>query len=245
MSSFLNSVFGSTPQVAKFKPLDYSDEQKSSIAGNIGNFDQIAQLGDLYKKYYIDQQNSILPGYSDTMAAGEKGAKGILDVGNQLLTGELPQDVKDQIQRNSAYQSLAGGYAGSGMSKALTARDLGLTSLDLMKQGASMIGQGGNSAQQWASMAKGDMLDPGSLFTTPGQTSAFDLQNSILKQQSQQYAFNVAAAPDPVASGISNTIMSLIGAYLGGGMGKGGGQAGVAQYDQSNSFNAGGFGGRG
>lgn len=101
-----------------------------------------------------------------------------------------------------------------------------------------MIGQGGNSAQRWAQLARGGIMDPSSQLSTPGQVSQFDLENKILKQQSKQYAFNVAAAPDPVASGISNTIMSLLGAYLGGGMGGGGGQAGVAQYDSSNSFSA-------
>jgi hypothetical protein len=159
-----------------------------------------------------------------------------------MLSGDLPPDVIAQIERSDAYGALSGGYAGSGMSHNLTARDLGLTSLDLMKQGAGMLGQGGNSAQQWASMANQDIMNPASQFVTPQQQQASNMENALLTQQSRQFAFNVAAAPDPVAAGISNTIMSLVGAYVGGLGGKGGpggsSQAGVAQYDQSGVFNS-------
>jgi len=51
------------------------------------------------------------------------------------LRGEVPSDVAQQIQRNTAEQSIFGGYGGSGMSRNLTSRDLGLTSLDMMQRG--------------------------------------------------------------------------------------------------------------
>lgn len=57
------------------------------------------------------------------------------------LRGEIPKDVADQVRRQSAYKSLVGGYGGSGMSKALTARDFGLTSLDLQKRGGDQLSQ--------------------------------------------------------------------------------------------------------
>lgn len=241
MSEILQPVFGSKPKVATWKPQSPQTAQSQSLTGNIVNFGDIAKLGQQYTNYLAQQQESLLPGFGANLAKGESDTGTLLNQAGSLLSGDLPPDVLSQIQRSDAYGALSGGYAGSQMSHNLTARDLGLTSLDLMKQGASMLGQGGNSAQQWASLAGKDILDPSSQFITPQQQLQSNFQNAQLTQQSQQFQYNVDAAPDPVAAGISNTIMSLIGAYLGGmggGRGGGGGQAGVAQYDSSNSFNA-------
>jgi hypothetical protein len=237
---FLDAIFGKKPQVATWKNQSPQTAQSQSITGNLANFGDIAKLGQQYTDYLTQEQNKLLPGYSANLAKGESDTGQLLGDASSLLGGNLPQDVIDQIQRSDAFGALSGGYAGSGMSRNLTARDLGLTSLDLMKQGASMLGQGGNSAQQWASLASGDIMNPAAEFVSPQQQLAANFQNAELAQQSQQFKYNVAAAPDPMISGIHNTIMSLLGAYLGGmggGIGKGGGgQAGVAQYDQSGTF---------
>jgi hypothetical protein len=63
-----------------------------------------------------------------------------------MLRGVLPADVAAQVQRNAAAISTAGGYgAGSGAGRANAARNLGLTSLDLMRYGDE-------SARQWADL---------------------------------------------------------------------------------------------
>jgi hypothetical protein len=56
---------------------------------------------------------------------------------NALLAGAVPQDVQDQIRRNAAFTSLMGGSAGAGTGATgtITARDLGLTSLQLQQTG--------------------------------------------------------------------------------------------------------------
>jgi hypothetical protein len=214
--------FGSRPKVAMFHPINLGSEMGKAIGSDIGAFPQLEQLGKLYSSDLLDQLNTMLPGYSGTLAKGEADTSKLLDVSNQLLTGDLPDDVKSQIERSDAFQALSGGYAGSGMSRSLTARDLGLTSLDLMRQGASMLGQGGNSAQQWAQMAKGNMLDPSSFFITPQQQGQFDLTNTILRQQSLQNKYNQQAAPDPTMLGLMQ-----IASQFTGGMGGGGGIGGM------------------
>lgn len=229
--------YGEKPRVAEFNPLDFTEEQKKSIAGNIANFDDISKLGSLYSDYVNRQQEAQFPGFVETrkglLSSEAKGAQNLFDIGSTFLKGELPQDVKDQIQRSSAYKSFSGGYGGSQMSSALTARDLGLNSLDLINRGASMIGQGGNTAQQWSSMSKASILDPTNFLVTPQQQSQFDLTNAILQQQSQQMKYNVDAAPDPMLAGVSqslqNTLSMVMSMYSGGlmgGMGGGGGGAG-------------------
>lgn len=239
--SFLTDVFGEKPKTAPFVPTDLTDEQKKSVQGNISNFGDITQLGDLYHDYLASEFEKSLPGYADILKGGASTTRQMLDEAAPMLRGEIPQDVKDQIQRSTAYKSFMGGFGGSQMSSALTARDLGLTSLDLIGRGANLASQGGNAAQLWSKLAGSTTLDPSSMFTTPAQQAAITARNNEQQQATLQYQYNVDAAPDPVAKGISDTIMSLVGAYLGGGMGgkggsKGGGQAGVAQYQNFSDY---------
>lgn len=234
--AFTSDVFGDRPKVAIFKPINYGQEQTKAIGENISAFPQISQLGDLYKSYLTDQMNQLIPGYSSILAQGGKDTSLELSQAESLLKGEIPQDVQDQVLRNDAYGSLMGGFAGSGMSRNLTARDLGLTSLGLMQQGANLAAQGGSAAQRWAGLASADVMNPATFFVNPQQQANFDLQNRVLHQQSLQNRYNVAAAPDPTAKGVSDTIINLIGAYLGAGKGGGGGVAaqGTTPYASTN-----------
>lgn len=67
---------------------------------------------------------------------GYEGLQGqaIGNIGSELR-GELPPDVQAAIDRATAARAVAGGYGGSGMHRNLTARDLGLTSLNLSQRG--------------------------------------------------------------------------------------------------------------
>lgn len=220
------NIFGSKPKIAPWRRMNYGSEQQKGIQGNVSAFPEIKQLGDLYQSYATEQMNQLLPGFSDTLKQGQSTTQQMLADAAPLLQGEIPQDVKDQIQRSDAYQALSGGYAGSGMAHSLTARDLGLTSLDLMGRGASLAGQGSNAAQRWASLAKGETLDPASMFVTPQQTAAFDMQNELLRQQSLQNKYNVAAMPNPQSVGAYNSLMGMFGSMAGSGIGSGLGSSG-------------------
>lgn len=221
--------YGSKPSVAQFRPVNYQRVQEKSLEGNLANWGMIADLGEQYRKYFMENQEALLPGYGNLLERGVETTNQLLDIGQEYLTGQIPKDVQEQIQRTSAYKSFSGGYGGSGMAKGLTARDLGLTSLDLISRGADMIGRGGNSAQQWASLSRPGIMNPSSFLVTPQQQAELDMQNRILQQQSQQYAFNVEAAPDPMLKGVSDTAMANLGMIMGLlGSSGGGGAAGAA-----------------
>lgn len=69
-----------------------------------------------------------------------KDIAGIRDLGRGFLTGELPADVSEAVRKASTAGSLARGIVrDSGMSRNLTARDLGLTSLQLMESGSQIL----------------------------------------------------------------------------------------------------------
>jgi len=70
-----------------------------------------------------------IPGYGEMQK--QRGTTAL-----SLLRGELPQDVAEQVARRSATRAVAGGYGGSQAGTNLTARDLGRTSLDLMRLGS-------------------------------------------------------------------------------------------------------------
>jgi hypothetical protein len=73
-----------------------------------------------------------LPGYQQMVNTSASNTQA-------LLQGQIPQDVQDQISRTTAQQAMAGGFAGTGAAKSLTARDLGLTSLQLQQTGQSQM----------------------------------------------------------------------------------------------------------
>ena len=56
----------------------------------------------------------------------------------KFMTGEIPSEVKDQVEMLAAEKSWRGGFGTSPRATNLTARDLGLMSLSLMQTGADM-----------------------------------------------------------------------------------------------------------
>jgi len=242
MATFLNAIFGSKPKVAKAPKVDLQPTLQEAVQANIKNFPEISHLADLYSTEELSQLDKIIPGYSQNLASGSADTGKMFEQAGSLLSGEIPQDVQDQIQRSSAYRSLQGGFAGSPMASALTARDLGRTSLDLITQGSQLAGQGANTMQIWDSLARRDMLDPGSMFATPQLATGLAMQNAENKFNVAQMRNNIAAQRDPVAGGISDLVETLTAAYLGsmgGGMGGGGGNINNAPAQAGTTFNQG------
>jgi len=98
-----------------------------------------------------------MPGYAKVR---DKATANISD----WLAGKVPGDVSDQVMRSAAGKSLYGGFGGSGMARNLGARDLGLTSLDIMGKGLS-------AAERWIAQSKAGLnqFDVSSMFVTPQQ----------------------------------------------------------------------------
>lgn len=218
-------VFGEKPEVAGYTPTDLGTEAGKAVKSNIANAPDIQALLE-----------KILPGYGEIVKTGGKNAL-------SMLRGEIPEDVQHSIQRTAAFKSLQGGYGGSGMSRALVARDIGKTSLDLSESG-------GNAAQRWLAATQGSVSPY--VVTAPAQAAQTE-RNNLYDQAVKQFGFNVAAAPDPGAAGIFNlqtalgamaasygTSSALGGQKAGGassvgggnsGGGRGGGDAGAYPYN--------------
>lgn len=222
----LSEVFGSTPNIIPYTPTILSDEQIKAIKADLDAMPFIKSLGGQYYDYMLGMMNRSIPGFSDILAQGGTLTKTLQSLSAEELAGKIPQDVVDQVTRSSAFQNLGSGLLGGPMGDANTARNLGLTSLDMINQGIKTGQAAGNSAQLWGGIASSLNMNPASFFITPSEQAAMTMQNNLYKQQTEQRAENQRAAPNPVAKGISDTIINLIGAYLG--AGKGGGGGGVA-----------------
>jgi hypothetical protein len=135
----------------------------------------------------------------------------------QLLQGAVPQDVQDQIRRSAAYQSLMGGTAGAGTGTtgAITARDLGLTSLDLQKTGFS---QSSNLLQLARTSLMPQPVNPLSLLPLSDLINATEWQKEATFQANEAAytaKANAAAAgigaPSNQLAGVGGAIQGLLG----------------------------------
>ena len=87
--------------------------------------------------------DDVAPGYEASVdnyadeLPGEALLKQAQAATSEMLAGQVPQDVQDQIEQASAERSLQGGFGFQGSQRArnVTARDLGLKSTDLMNEG--------------------------------------------------------------------------------------------------------------
>lgn len=239
MATFGELIHGRKPEVAPFIPTDPLEMLKKLLTGEIKDWPQIQALGDLYQNYMVSGIENLFPNFSEVLGLGGADTQSLLSEAAPLIKGELPEDVKSQVLRSSAFQNLMGG-GGDQFLQSLQGRDLGLTSLDLMKQGAGMLEAGGNAAQRWAGLASGTMMNPGSQLYSPEWYSEFIAKQNAAKQATKQMQFNVDAAPDPAWADRAAMFANILGMAAGGGMGGGGGLGSSVSTHYSSDFGGGG-----
>jgi hypothetical protein len=185
VGTILGGLFGPKKvKVPELKPINFEQEQQKAIQQNIASLEPATELAT---KTTAAEQNVLeaqlrraIPGYDQLVQQAGK------NIGS-ALKGELSADVAAQIQRSTAGRALSGGFGGgSGFGRALTARDLGLTSMQLQNQG---LAQAQNFIQQQRTMGMVQPFSVSSMFITPNQRIGF-----MQQQQQAQYARDMAAA---------------------------------------------------
>lgn len=173
-----SSVFGGKVKVPDFKKIDIAQEQKANIQASLDTFDDAAELTGKINKVAqsqrMDQLEQFIPGFRDQLSQQS-------DLISSQLRGELPDDVINNIIKNSAESGQAGGFGGSEVSRNLTARDLGLNSLQLSQQGF----QNSQNFLSGANAAGAQSISPASMFLSPAQRLGF-------QQSERDSEFNVA-----------------------------------------------------
>jgi hypothetical protein len=222
VGSLLGGLFGGRkPKVPELKPINFEQEQTNAIRQNIAALEPATKLAEkttsAEQSLLETQLRRAIPGYDQIVQqAGQNiGA---------ALRGELSPEVSAQVQRSTAGRALSGGFgAGSGFGRSLTARDLGLTSMQIQNQG---LAQAQNFIQQQRTFGMAQPFSVSSMFITPAQRIG-----AIQEQQSRMYgrdltAAQVAAAPSPMQQA-AQTAFTNFGGVAGGAL---------SQYGLSNAL---------
>lgn len=118
-----------------------------------GARDQATRLNNFNQGELSRMVDKAIPGYQNLIGRALKNTR-------SWIRGEVPNDVASFIEDRAAEHATRFGLpAGSAAARAITSRDLGRTSLDLMSQGE-------NSLQRWISTAKNSL--------TPSLSSPMD-----------------------------------------------------------------------
>ena len=226
--SLLGGLFGGKkPKVPELKPIDFAAEQRQAIQQNIAALQpatELAQKTTAAEQSQLETQlRRAIPGYDQLVSqAGQNIAAS--------LRGEISPEVSAQVQRSTAGRALSGGFgAGSGFGRALTARDLGLTGMQIQNQG---LAQAKNFIQQQRAFGMVQPFSVSSMFVTPAQRIGAIQQQNQLQYGRDLTAAQVAAAPSPMQQaaqtaftnfgGVAGGALSQYGMYQGLMAGQGG-----------------------
>lgn len=210
-SSLLGGILGagSKPKIPPFTPVDASQEQNRAIQNNLANFQSASQLVSKASSFDQDtltnQLRKAIPGYDQIVQKASQ------NIENQL-SGQISPDVAAQVQRASAARALAGGYGGSGAAGNLTARDLGLTSMQIQQQG---FGNALNYIQNQRQTAVAAPTSVTSMFLTPAQRVGIAQFNASGGMQQGNLAAQANAMPNPMAAAVGNSLQQVGGLYAG------------------------------
>ena len=209
--SLLGGLFGGKkPKVPELKPIDFAAEQRQAIQQNIAALQpatELAQKTTAAEQSQLETQlRRAIPGYDQLVSqAGQNIAAS--------LRGEISPEVSAQVQRSTAGRALSGGFgAGSGFGRALTARDLGLTGMQIQNQG---LAQAQNFIQQQRAFGMVQPFSVSSMFVTPAQRIGAIQQQNQLQYGRDLTAAQVAAAPSPMQQA-AQTAFTNFGGVAGG-----------------------------
>lgn len=207
---------GRRTRVPEFRRVDTEREQRESIRQNLNQLESASELSrrttEADQATLESQLRRAIPGYDRliSQASSNIGAN---------LRGELSPEVTSQVQRSTAGRALmSGAGAGSGFGRALTARDLGLTSLNLQQQG---LGQAMSFIQNQRSAGMVQPMSAASMFVSPTQRINLALQENAMQYNRDLTAAQEAAKPDPMMAAIGGSFSNIGGMMLGGAMGGG------------------------
>ena len=228
--SLLGGLFGGRkPKIPELKPIDFAKEQQAAIRQNIAAIEpatELAQRTTQAEQTQLESQlRRAIPGYDQLVQQASKNI-------GAALAGEISPEVSAQVQRSAAGRALMGGYAGTGAGRALTARDLGLTSMQLQNQG---LAQAQNFIQQQRAFGMVQPFSVSSMFITPAQRIG-----AIQEQQSRMYgrdltAAQVAAAPSPMQQA-AQTALTNFGGVAGGALSQYGMYQGLMAQNPANLY---------
>lgn len=205
MPNFWDELLGKRPDVPAVPELSLPEEQRKAVEANLAIAPEAAKLSAFSQEQINKMMEMAIPGFAGmrTKIAGNIDA---------LLRGDIPMDVSQQVKRQGAGRALTGGFAGTDMASNLVARDLGLTSLGLTREGLS-------SAESWIQQMEQLFSPSQALFTgmmiTPAQQFAAASQERDLQFQRDWLQEQINSLPAPWAAAFKEAVQSALSIYSG------------------------------
>jgi len=170
-------------------------------------------LADRTNSANADQLTTILrrtiPGYDGIVSQYTKNL-------GQELQGQLPSDVADNIMRTTAERGVAGGFSGGGTFRTnLTARDFGLTQLDISRKAMDRVLP---FLSTMKSVSTPQLMGVQDSFISPQQRIEQDNRNSLGVFQAQSAQAQENAKPNPMLSSLAGFTSQIGGTLFGYGM---------------------------
>jgi hypothetical protein len=201
--AYNESLAGVTESLRSGTPsVDAALAARQALDFNQANLGRFTSVADTLSKAAAQTR-------SDLLATADPRAVEMSQIADNnaaaMMSGRIGADVQANLARTGAFRALAGGFgADSSMGRNLQARDLGLTSLDLMSKGDEM-------ARNWRQLnyntrVAGTQVDPGSIMTNNGLSTQQALASAEANAARAQTA-NLAAA-DIGTAGALNTFNS-------------------------------------
>ena len=203
------------PKIPTYKPIDQTAEQEAAIAANLASFDDAKQLADQTTMADQDRLDSILartmPNYKEMLAGSGQAIQ-------DMIAGNLPNADQNVLMRKAAERSGALGIGGSSAGRNLTARDLGLSSLQMTQAGLNSFNALSSNLRQNYTV---NPMSTASMYVSPSQR----ISNAI---SDNQFGYN--ALVQKRVSDANNSVMSQLGNSVStlGGMAFGAGAQGLA-----------------
>lgn len=187
---------GKKPKVPALERIDAGEVQRQTVQQNQETLAAAEALGREVNRANVAAAQQVL----DMSLPGQRqqATQNVL----AQLRGEIPADVAQQVGRSSAAQGFNLGIQGSQLGRNLTARDLGLTSLQIQQQGL----------QNMAGLAQ--LITPTpfraqDMFFSPQQRLAFEQQGRNPRFIRDVLAAGVAAAPSRMQASMGNAIQNF------------------------------------
>lgn len=170
---FLGGLFGQQ-RVPRFQAPDISQVLAQTYAQIPGLAEATGRFNILLAPQLREAERIYRPGL---FALEEETTQRILE--NLRLGAQIPEDVRQQVIQSALEGTAASGFGVTPGGRALVARDLGLTSLDILNQRIA----------QAAGRAPARQFQPQGIGITPG-----DIASQIIASQNVQNAYNTFAS---------------------------------------------------
>ena len=222
--STLGNLMKKKVNAPAFVPISTAEEAQRATAANLSVLGQAEELASKVnvgaQERLLQSLKSAIPGYESMVGQTAQNIQANLE-------GRVPEDVQKALARAGAARGVSGGFSGTQFGRNLTARDLGLTSLQMMNQGVQQSNQFLANARQNLTAPQ---FDVSNMFISPAQQLAVTAQNRANQYNAEWLSRQLSAAQSwqtIVGSGLNQFGQSL------GSMGSLGGLGGGAPSQPS------------